>query len=39
MAKMALVFPGQGKQHVGVGSSLLEKFSAVRDILNQTNSA
>ena len=39
MAKMTLVFPGQGKQHVGMGSSLLEKFSAVRDIFDRTNSA
>jgi malonyl CoA-acyl carrier protein transacylase len=34
MPKEALVFSGQGEQHVGVGSSLLEKFSAARDVFD-----
>ncbi len=34
MANMTLVFPGHGKQHVGMGGSLLEKFLAVRNVFD-----
>jgi [acyl-carrier-protein] S-malonyltransferase len=38
MTKVALVFPGQGMQHVGMGNSLLEEFAAVRDVFDRTSS-
>jgi acyl transferase domain-containing protein len=35
---MALVSPEQGKQHVGMGSSLLEEFAVVRGVFDRTSS-
>jgi len=38
MAKIALVFPGQGTQHMGMGSSLFKEFVSVRDVFNRASS-
>lgn len=38
MAKVALVFPGQGTQHVGMGSPLLAEFAVVRDVFDRASS-
>jgi [acyl-carrier-protein] S-malonyltransferase len=38
MTKVALVSPEQGKQHVGIGNSLLEEFAVVRDVFDRTSS-
>ena len=38
MAKIALVFPGQGTQHIGMGSSLFAEFAGVRDVFDQASS-
>jgi [acyl-carrier-protein] S-malonyltransferase len=37
MAKIALVFPGQGTQHTGMGSSLFDEFSVVRDVFHRAS--
>jgi len=37
MTKVALVSPEQGKQHVGMGNSLLEEFAVVRDVFDRTS--
>jgi [acyl-carrier-protein] S-malonyltransferase len=37
MDKIAFVFPGQGTQHVGMGSSLLAEFDVVRDIFDRAS--
>ncbi|OGP86770.1 MAG: [acyl-carrier-protein] S-malonyltransferase [Deltaproteobacteria bacterium RBG_19FT_COMBO_43_11] len=37
MRKIALVFPGQGTQHVGMGSSLLAEFDVVRDVFDRAS--
>ncbi|HPK54234.1 MAG TPA: ACP S-malonyltransferase [Smithellaceae bacterium] len=38
MAKLALVFPGQGTQHTGMGSSLFAEFASVRDAFERAGS-
>ncbi|MGV8057612.1 MAG: ACP S-malonyltransferase [Smithellaceae bacterium] len=38
MAKIALVFPGQGTQHTGMGSSLFKEFESVRDVFHRASS-
>jgi len=38
MAKTAIVFSGQGTQHVGMGKSLYEEFSAFRDVFDRASS-
>jgi [acyl-carrier-protein] S-malonyltransferase len=38
MAKIALVFPGQGTQHVGMGHSLFAEFAGVRDVFDRASS-
>jgi [acyl-carrier-protein] S-malonyltransferase len=38
MANIALVFPGQGTQHVGMGSSLFAEFAGVRDVFDRASS-
>ena len=35
--KIALVFPGQGSQYVGMGRALYDKFKLVRDIYDQAS--
>ena len=35
MAKVALLFPGQGAQHVGMGRAIAEKFPAARSLYDQ----
>ncbi|KAJ3018630.1 hypothetical protein HKX48_002774 [Thoreauomyces humboldtii] len=37
--KSALLFPGQGAQHVGMGMDIYEKFSAARDIIDEADDA
>ncbi len=36
--KIALIFPGQGSQYVGMGKEMYEKFKLVRDIYDQASS-
>ena len=36
--KIALIFPGQGSQYVGMGKELYEKFKLVRDIYDEASS-
>lgn len=38
MAKIALVFSGQGTQHTGMGSSLFKEFGSVRDVFHRASS-
>jgi [acyl-carrier-protein] S-malonyltransferase len=38
MPKIALVFPGQGTQHTGMGSSLFAEFAGVRDVFDHASS-
>jgi [acyl-carrier-protein] S-malonyltransferase len=38
MGKIALVFPGQGTQHIGMGSLLYAEYAAVRDVFDQASS-
>jgi [acyl-carrier-protein] S-malonyltransferase len=38
MAKIALVFPGQGTQHTGMGKSFFTEFAAVRDVFHGASS-
>ena len=35
MAKVALLFPGQGAQHVGMGRTIAEKYAAARALYDQ----
>lgn len=35
--KIALVFPGQGSQYVGMGRSLYERFPAARDVFHEAD--
>lgn len=37
MSKIALLFPGQGAQHVGMGSQLVESFPKARELFNTAN--
>ena len=37
MSKLAFLFPGQGSQKVGMGSSFVENFPAARSIFEQAN--
>ena len=37
MSNTAIVFPGQGTQHTGMGSSLFEEFASVRDVFDQAS--
>ncbi len=37
--KLALVFPGQGSQHVGMGKPLAEVFSAAREVFDEVDDA
>jgi [acyl-carrier-protein] S-malonyltransferase len=37
MSKIALVFPGQGTQHVGMGGLLLKEFKVVRDVFDRAS--
>lgn len=37
MSKIAFVFPGQGTQHVGMGSSLLVEFEVVRNVFDRAS--
>ncbi|QNU68463.1 ACP S-malonyltransferase [Ruminiclostridium herbifermentans] len=37
MKKVALLFPGQGSQYVGMGKSLHEKYSVVRETFEEAN--
>src|SRR4030065_2901635 len=37
MSKTAFVFPGQGTQHVGMGSSLLKEFDVVRNVFDRAS--
>ena len=39
MSKVALVFPGQGSQYVGMGKDLAEKFSYTKKFLAEANDA
>lgn len=39
MAKIALVFPGQGTQYAGMGNSLFKEFVSVRDVFQRASSA
>ncbi len=39
MAKVALVFPGQGSQYVGMGKDLAEKFSYAKKFFDEANDA
>jgi [acyl-carrier-protein] S-malonyltransferase len=34
-AKEALIFPGQGAQHVGMGQDIYQKFQAARDVIDE----
>jgi [acyl-carrier-protein] S-malonyltransferase len=38
MAKIALVFPGQGTQHTGMGRSLYNEFASVRNVFHRASS-
>ncbi len=38
MAKIALVFSGQGTQHTGMGSSLYKEFASIRNIFQRASS-
>ncbi len=38
MAKIALVFPGQGTQHTGMGSSLFAEFASVQEVFHRASS-
>lgn len=38
MAKTAIVFPGQGTQHTGMGKSLYEEFTGFRDVFDRASS-
>ena len=35
MSKIALLFPGQGAQHVGMGRQLAEQYPRVRELYQQ----
>ena len=37
MSKIALLFPGQGAQHVGMGSQLVELFPRAKELFDQAN--
>ncbi|NOX56410.1 MAG: ACP S-malonyltransferase [Planctomycetes bacterium] len=37
MSKIALLFPGQGAQHVGMGKSIAERYPAARDLYAQAS--
>lgn len=38
ISKIALVFPGQGTQHTGMGSSLFAEFASVRNVFERAGS-
>ena len=37
MGKIAFLFPGQGAQHVGMGKSIAERYSAARSLYDRAN--
>jgi len=37
MKKLALLFPGQASQYVGMGKSLYEKYDFIKDLFNEAN--
>ncbi len=37
MEKIALIFPGQGSQFVGMGKSIYEEFNSARRIFEEAN--
>lgn len=37
MSATAFLFPGQGAQHVGMGSKIAEKYPAARELFNRAN--
>ncbi|MFC1559922.1 ACP S-malonyltransferase [Candidatus Margulisiibacteriota bacterium] len=39
MAKIAVVFPGQGSQYVGMGKTLVEQFGSTKKLFDQANEA
>src|SRR5512135_3016713 len=39
MKKVALIFPGQGSQYVGMGKDLWERFPAAREVFQEANEA
>jgi [acyl-carrier-protein] S-malonyltransferase len=39
MGKLALLFPGQGSQHAGMGKALAEAFPVARDAFDQADQA
>lgn len=39
MKKVALIFPGQGSQYVGMGKDLWERFPAAREVFQEANAA
>lgn len=39
LQKVALLFPGQGSQHVGMGADIYNKFKVARDVIDECETA